>query len=236
MDERGRLLGLHVIRELLNGIERPNAAVVMAGGRGARLAPLTPTLPKPMVRVAGRPLLERLVPHLAGAGIREVFLSVNYLAEVIEEHFGDGSAFGCRITHLRESTQLGKAPPGPCAPPAGDERRPGHNFSVVAMLADHAGRWAMATVAVREHSHEIAFGVAEVDDGRLLGLRECWSRRCSSASRRGPSSARWRTACAGRAGQRLAPRRRLAGHRPPRRPRAGPGTMSARPRRIEDQS
>ena len=74
----------------------------MAGGRGERLRPLTDALPKPMVRVAGRPILERIVLHLVGFGIRRIFLSVNYLAEVIEQHFGDGAAYGCSIEYLRE--------------------------------------------------------------------------------------------------------------------------------------
>ena len=60
-----------------------------------------------MVRVAGRPILERIVLHLVGFGIRRIFLSVNYKREVIEGHFGDGADFGCQIEYLREETPLG---------------------------------------------------------------------------------------------------------------------------------
>ena len=81
----------------------------MAGGQGVRLRPLTETVPKPMLRVAGRPILERIVLHLVGSGSRGSSISVNYLGHVIEEHFGDGHRFGCRIDYLREDAPLGTA-------------------------------------------------------------------------------------------------------------------------------
>jgi len=102
VDELGRLLGIHLLREIIGASERPNWAVVMAGGEGRRLRPITEKLPKPMVRVAGRPVLERILLHLVGYGLRQIFFSVNYLADVIEGHFGDGRDFGCRIGYLRE--------------------------------------------------------------------------------------------------------------------------------------
>ena len=132
VDEAGRLVGLHLLREIIGAERRPNWAVIMAGGRGERLRPLTDALPKPMVRVAGRPILERIVLHLVGSGIRRIFLSVNYLAQVIEEHFGDGAAYGCRIEYLRETQPLGTGgslgllPERPHGSPAGAQRRPGH--------------------------------------------------------------------------------------------------------------
>jgi hypothetical protein len=106
-DSQGRLVGLHLLREMLGREEKPNWAVVMAGGRGERLRPLTDSIPKPMVCVAGRPILERIVLHLVGQGIRRIFLAVNYMADVIEDHFGDGRSFGCGIQYLREVRPLG---------------------------------------------------------------------------------------------------------------------------------
>jgi CBS domain-containing protein len=77
LDELGVPIGLHLLHEVIGGVTRDNWAVVMAGGQGMRLRPLTETVPKPMLRVAGRPILERIVLHLVGSGIRRVFLSVN---------------------------------------------------------------------------------------------------------------------------------------------------------------
>src|SRR5690606_4467485 len=95
LDRDRRLLGIHFLEALIGTAEKPNAAVIMAGGEGRRLRPLTDARPKPMMEVAGRPILERIVLHLVGYGIRRIFISVNYLAEIIRGHFGAGDRFGC---------------------------------------------------------------------------------------------------------------------------------------------
>ena len=107
VDERGRLKGVHLLTEFLSPRRRENIAVVMAGGKGTRLGELTRHLPKPMIKVAGRPILERIIHQLVGAGVTEIYLAVNYLAEVIEDYFGDGRKFGCQISYLREESPLG---------------------------------------------------------------------------------------------------------------------------------
>ena len=132
LDAAGRPVGLHLLHAFLAPVERTNRAVVMAGGQGVRLRPLTETVPKPMLRVAGRPILERIVLHLVGSGITRIYLSVNYLGDVIEDHFGDGARFGAQIEYLREDEPLGTA--GALGLLAGaadraaarDERRPRH--------------------------------------------------------------------------------------------------------------
>jgi len=107
LDTSGKLIGIHLLHDIVGGGDLPNQAVIMAGGRGVRLLPITERIPKPMIPVAGRPILERLVLHLVGCGITRISLSVNYLAEIIVEHFGDGSRFGCEISYLQETTDLG---------------------------------------------------------------------------------------------------------------------------------
>ncbi len=82
-------------------------AAILAGGRGERLRPLTDDIPKPMVEIAGKPLLEHHVRSLAAQGFSRVFLLTGYKSEVIETHFGDGSRFGLTIHHLREASPLG---------------------------------------------------------------------------------------------------------------------------------
>lgn len=178
----GRLLGLHVMRELLGATERPNTAVIMAGGRGRRLGSLTETLPKPMLPVAGRPILERLVLHLVGSGIRSVAISVNYRSEQIEDHFGDGSAFGCRIKYLREELDRPLGTGGSLAlldsAEHGDHPLLVMNGDLItevainALLESHVAVGAVATVAVRQYQHDVPFGVLEEKDGRLVRLVE----------------------------------------------------------------
>lgn len=181
IDESGVLLGLHVIHELLGAVERSNWAVIMAGGQGRRLAPLTEEIPKPMLPVAGRPILERLVLHLVGYGVRRIFISINHLGEVIEEHFGDGSAHGCSIEYLREERPLGTggslrllldhgAPPDePVLVMNGDLVT---QFSVGDLLRSHADSEAMATVVAAEHDHQVPFGVLTEEDSWLTSFEE----------------------------------------------------------------
>ncbi len=178
LDGEGRLCGLHTMRQMISAAERPNRALLLAGGRGMRLHPITATLPKPMVTVAGRPILERLVLHLMSCGIRRFTLSVNYLAHVIEEHFGDGSRFGCEIEYLRESEPSGTGGPISLLQP-----RPTIPLLVVngdlvtqadvgGLLDFHADGGYAATLGVRPYSVEVPFGVAVVEGDRLVGLRE----------------------------------------------------------------
>jgi dTDP-glucose pyrophosphorylase len=183
LDGAGRLRGLHLLRDLLGPEERPNPAVVMAGGKGARLRPLTARLPKPMLPVAGRPILERVVLHLVGSGVRNVHLAVNYMAETIEAHFGDGSRLGCRIGYLREHPDQPLGTGGALAllPPA--VRDDGHpiivmngdlitQFDVGHLLAAHEQAGNAATVGLREYAHEVPFGVARMRGSRITRLEE----------------------------------------------------------------
>jgi dTDP-glucose pyrophosphorylase len=178
IDAEQRLVGLHTLHELIGRVERPNWAVIMAGGRGTRLWPITQHVPKPMVHVAGRPILERLVLHLVGHGIRHVWLAVNYLHEMIEEHFGDGRDFGCEIRYLHEQQALGTGGPLALLP-----ERPLHPLLVMngdlvtqadigRMLEFHErGKYA-ATFGLRPYGVDIPFGVATVQGDRVVELRE----------------------------------------------------------------
>lgn len=178
LDDDKRLIGLHTLHDILGAVERENWAVIMAGGRGERLRPLTDTLPKPMLRIAGRPILERIILHLVGFGIRRIYLSVNYMADMIKSYFGDGKALGCLIQYLKEAKPLGTGgalsllPEKPVLPFLvlnGDLLT---QFDAGRMLAFHEGGGHMATVAVHEYVHTVPYGVVEVDDGRIRGLRE----------------------------------------------------------------
>lgn len=178
LDGKGHLVGLHLLHEILGSVERPNWAVLMAGGRGTRLWPLTESVPKPMLKVAGRPILERLVLHLVGFGIRKMFLSVNYLSEVIESHFGDGSRFGCHIEYLREQRPLGTGgalsllPSTPADPVLALNGDLVVQFDVQKLLDFHRRGGHRLTLGIHTYTHTVPFGVATVDDGRVTELRE----------------------------------------------------------------
>ena len=107
VDKDNKLVGLHLLHSLIDKSVLANKAVIMVGGRGTRLGNLTKSVPKPMLKVAGRPILERIILHLIGYGIVNIYLAVNHLASIIEDYFGDGSKFGCNIKYLYEDKPLG---------------------------------------------------------------------------------------------------------------------------------
>jgi len=178
VDASGKVLGLHLLHEVIGAVKRSNWAVIMAGGRGTRLGKLTDNTPKPMIKVAGRPILERLVLHLVGFGIQRIFLSINYLGHVIEEHFQDGKRFGCEIEYLREEEPLctggalallPQKPSDPLIVMNGDLVT---QVNLDQMLAFHSSGEFVATMGVRGYSHQVPFGCAEVKNGRLTRLEE----------------------------------------------------------------
>jgi dTDP-glucose pyrophosphorylase len=180
VDQQGMFRGCHHLHDLLGVAPRANWAVIMAGGRGTRLGPLTEKLPKPMIRVAGRPILERMVLHLVGFGVRRIFLSVNYLAHIIEDHFGDGARFGCRIEYLREDRPLGTGgalsllPEAPSAPVLLVNGDVVTQADLGAMLDAHVagGPNVAVTVATRRYLHTVPFGCFELDGTRVVGMEE----------------------------------------------------------------
>jgi dTDP-glucose pyrophosphorylase/CBS domain-containing protein len=179
LDAKRRMVGLHLLQDLIGAAERDNSAVIMAGGQGIRLRPYTELVPKPMLSVAGRPILERLVLQLVGYGVREIYLAINYLGHVIEQHFQDGSAFGCRIRYLREKKPLGTGGALSLLPKAASQEPVLVMNGDLVMQADidgifrfHAqGEYAL-TACLRPYVVEVPFGVADVEGDRIAGLRE----------------------------------------------------------------
>lgn len=178
VDEGGRPIALHLLHAFLDPTPRDNWAVVMAGGLGTRLRPLTDSIPKPMLRVAGRPILERIVLHLVSHGIRRVFISVNYLGEVIEDHFHDGRGLGLTIEYLREEQPLGTAGALGLLPEHPDRTLLVLNgdlvtgVDVTSMIDVHERMGNAITVGTRRYVHTVPFGCVERQGDRLVGLDE----------------------------------------------------------------
>jgi dTDP-glucose pyrophosphorylase len=178
VDANGVVVALHLMHDIIGHEKRENWALLMAGGRGQRLAPLTDSVPKPMIRVAGRPILERIVLSLVGAGVTRIFISINYLGHVIEEHFGNGDRFGCEIEYVREETPLGTAgaaallPHAPTAPMLVMNGDLVTQADVGKMIDFHSAGGQLATVAVRRYIHTVPFGCAELEGSRVTRLEE----------------------------------------------------------------
>ncbi len=178
VDDDGRVVGLEILSDLLKQERLDNPVVILAGGKGSRLMPLTEDKPKPMLPVGGQPMLQTIIESFARQRFYRFFVSVNYKSEMIEDHFGDGSKLGVDITYLREDRPLGTAGPLSALPDTPDEPVFVMNGDVLTsvdfkqLLAFHQDQKADATMCVREYDFEVPFGVAETDGARLTGISE----------------------------------------------------------------
>jgi len=177
LDGYGKVVDLVTFDDLMPQADLQLHAVVMAGGRGTRLYPLTEDLPKPMLPVGGRPLMERIVEQLQQAGIRKVNVTTHYKPEKIVEHFGDGQSFGVELKYVNEDQPLGTggalsllpAPKEPLLVINGDILT---QVDFRLMLSYHNEHQADMTVAVGRHDLSIPYGVVECDGARILSLKE----------------------------------------------------------------
>lgn len=174
----GRVVDLVFIRDLLEKGDHEHPVVLMAGGEGARLRPLTDDVPKPMLPVGGRPLLERIVGQVREAGFSKVLMAVNYRAETIEEHFGDGAEFGVEIRYVHEPERLGSA--GALRLAREELDRPFivmnadllTRVNLSALLRFHHEEQNLLTVGIRKYVLEVPYGIVELDGTRVKDVRE----------------------------------------------------------------
>jgi dTDP-glucose pyrophosphorylase len=173
-----RVVDVAFIRDLVGSRHDENPVVIMAGGEGQRLRPLTKETPKPMLPVGGRPLLETVIDQVKQSGFSRVLMAVNYQAEQIEKHFGDGERFGVAIDYIHEAKRLGSAGALRLAREQLD-----HPFIVInadlltnvnlsALIRFHTDDSNLVTVGVRRYVLEVPFGVVELTDTRVTQLQE----------------------------------------------------------------
>lgn len=176
-DAKGRVAGLATFDELLMGGELPVQAVVMAGGLGTRLMPLTKNTPKPMLPVGDKPLMEIILEQLRDCGIRRVHISTHHKRDKIIDHFGDGRKHGVELSYLYEKKPLGTA--GALSMLADQTRTTlvmnGDiltHVSFKAMLDYHREMRADLTMAVCQYDLKIPYGVVETRDHYVTRINE----------------------------------------------------------------
>ena len=155
----------------------PLQAMVMAGGQGTRLRPLTDNIPKPMLDVGGRPIIELIIERLSQTGIHNISISTNYQSNKIKEHFGDGSTFGIELNYIDEDRSLGTAgalglmdkPTSPVLVINGDILT---QVNFEAMLSFHQELNADLTIGVRQYFMQVQYGVVECDGSVVKQLQE----------------------------------------------------------------
>lgn len=178
VDEHRHVVGLHLWDEVIAPPVRSNRMVIMAGGLGTRLRPHTETCPKPLLPVAGKPMLEHIIDRAKLEGFRHFVLAVYYLGHMIEDYFGNGERLDVRIEYLREKSPLGTAGALELLDP-----RPGSPFVVTngdvitdihygELLDFHIRQGAIATMAVRVHEWQHPFGVVHTQGVEIAGFEE----------------------------------------------------------------
>ena len=160
------------------GANIPSKAVLLVGGRGTRLRPLTDKIPKALLEVRGKAVTEHLFDLLKKYGIRDVVLCVGYLKDKIKGHFGDGSRFGMSIAYIEEEQALGTAGPLKLAKrhlkdsfivSNGDELK---NINIPRMFRLHKRKNALATIALTTVDNPSHYGVARLDGSRIVEFVE----------------------------------------------------------------
>jgi dTDP-glucose pyrophosphorylase len=177
VDDAGRLVGTRRLADLDRDATVAPVGVLMVGGRGERLRPLTDKLPKPLLRIGGAAIVERLISSFHAAGVREVYLTVNYMAEEFEERLGDGADLGVRLHYVREDQPMGTAGALALLP---SQERPvlvsnGDLVTTVdfgAMVEFHRVHDAVVTVAGVEYTATVPYGVLRTADHHLLHIDE----------------------------------------------------------------
>lgn len=178
VDEKRKVVGLHLWDDILVPSRRPNSFIVMAGGKGTRLMPHTENCPKPLLPVAGKPMLEHIIERAKAEGFFRFFIAIHYLGHMIEDYFGDGSRFDVEIKYIKEEQALGTAgalsllsetPSEPFLVTNGDVMT---DIRYGELLDFHIRHGAGATMAVRLHEWQHPFGVVRTKGVDIVGFEE----------------------------------------------------------------
>ncbi len=179
VDEVGVVVGLDTVDELVRlNRNHANWVVLMAGGDGERLRPLTEDLPKPLIPVGRKPVLETILENFISQGFSHFYISVNYKSDMIKAHFGNGDRWGVEIQYLQEDERLGTAgalslirdiPTAPLLVMNGDLLT---RVNFQSMLEYHLEQSSSATMAVREYDFQIPFGVVNIDGSSITSIDE----------------------------------------------------------------
>lgn len=179
VDKKNRVRALARMGDFLaEAEERPNWVVLMVGGAGTRLHPLTEHRPKPLLPVGPKPILETIIEQFEASGFKRFFLAINHHAEQIVKHFGDGKRLGVEIRYIRERERLGTAGALSLLPIKTKDPLVVMNGDLLtkvdfpALLRFHQEEGHRATVCVREYDYQVPFGVVQMEGHRMERILE----------------------------------------------------------------
>ena len=174
----GKLIGIQDIREFLAPKNKPNKVILMVGGLGTRLRPLTNDVPKPMLDVGNKPILHTIVENFAKYGYTDIIMCVNYKSEIIKEYFGNGDKFSVKIEYVLENQRMGTAGALSLL-----KERPKDDFFVMNgdLLTNvnfeylheyHKDSNALASICIRKYEMQVPYGVVNVRANKVTSIEE----------------------------------------------------------------
>lgn len=178
VDDLNRVISIKEIGELVRPQTKSNKVLLMVGGLGTRLRPLTENTPKPMLKVGNRPILQTIVEKFAEYGFINITMCVNYKSQIIKDFFGDGSQFGVNIEYILEEERMGTAgalslldstPSEPFFVMNGDLLT---NVNFENLHDYHLNNKSIATMCVREYDFQVPYGVVNLDDNKIMSIEE----------------------------------------------------------------
>jgi dTDP-glucose pyrophosphorylase len=178
VDQNKHVIGLHIWDQISAPSTRENIMVIMAGGKGTRLLPQTANCPKPLLPIAGKPILEHIINRAKSEGFSNFIIAIHHLGYMIEEYFGSGEALGVKIEYLREEEPLGTAGALKLLSPRPDLPFVVTNGDVVTdiryseLLEFHIENFAKATMAVKIYKWQNPFGVVSTNGIEIVSYEE----------------------------------------------------------------
>ena len=178
IDDEGNLIGLEILDQLISKEKKGNKVVLMVGGLGTRLRPLTKDTPKPMLKVGNKPILQTIVEKFRDYGYTNIVMCVNFKLNIIQEYFGDGGEFGVNIEYILEDNRMGTAGGLSLL-----KENPTEPFFV--MNADlltnvnfehlhdfHVSNDSMGTMCVQYYDFKVPYGVVNIENTKILSVKE----------------------------------------------------------------
>ncbi|MBM3200384.1 nucleotidyltransferase family protein, partial [Candidatus Woesearchaeota archaeon] len=176
LKNRSHAIELFLLKAI--GANIPKQALILAGGKGTRLNPITKEIPKPLIPLQGKPLIEYTLDLFKKFGIKDVIISIGFKKEKIKEYFGDGKRFGLNITYIEEDEPLGTAGPlkrakqiikGPFIACNADEIK---DIDLMDMFMFHQEKQALGTIALTTVEDTSKYGVAKIAGNKILDFVE----------------------------------------------------------------
>jgi dTDP-glucose pyrophosphorylase/predicted transcriptional regulator len=178
VDNDNNLVGLEILDELLSKKSRSSKVVLMVGGLGTRLRPLTEDIPKPMLQVGDKPILQTIIERFAAYGFTNIIMCVNYKSSIIQDYFGDGTQFGLDIEYVLEEKRMGTAGAlglikdkltEPFFVMNGDLLT---NVNFEHLYDYHLSTNAIATMCVRKYDFQVPYGIVNIDNSKVTSIEE----------------------------------------------------------------